>query len=219
MMIEAVNLYKSFKNPKADVLKGINLTLNPRETLAIMGASGEGKSTLLHILGTLDTQDSGDLILFGEKVNHKTSHIVRSNQIGFVFQSFYLIETASVLQNILMPALIAKKSTKKDSKAYQRALYLLDEVGLSHRSHFQAKYLSGGEKQRACIARALMNNPSIIIADEPTGNLDTVNSYLIQELLIKSCEKEDKALLLATHDETFAKSCQKKLILKEGLLH
>lgn len=216
-MLEAKKISKTFTSPtKVQLLKDLSLTLSPGEALAIMGTSGVGKSTLLHILGTLEKPDSGEILIHGKPVQSLSK--TRSEEVGFVFQSFFLLEHLTVLQNVLMPAKIARKSIKPGSQAYLRALDLINKVGLEDRKDHLAKNLSGGEKQRTCIARALCNNPSIIFADEPTGNLDSESSQKIQKLLLENIKGEGKSLILVTHDQSFANQCDRILWLKEGRL-
>lgn len=217
-MLKAKKIKKSFLFPsRSDVLKGVDLEVLPAQTIAIMGSSGVGKSTLLHILGTLEKPDSGELIIANQLVNFQDAKM-RNQHIGFVFQGFFLFENLSVLENVLMPLKIARQNIKKGSKAYLNAVDLIDKVGLSHRIDHTCKLLSGGEKQRVCIARALANSPSVIFADEPTGNLDTKTSRQIQKLLIDTVKEHKKSLVLATHDPEFAKACDKVYQLKDGQL-
>lgn len=216
-MLKALNISLTFEKPtKISLLKDISLEVKPGESLAIMGTSGVGKSTLLHILGTLAKPNSGTLLIQGKKVEDFPK--MRNEDIGFVFQSFFLLEHLTVLQNVLMPAKIARKSIKVNSPAYLRALDLLKKVGLYERRNHLSKTLSGGEKQRACIARALANNPSIIFADEPTGNLDSASSELVQKLLLENIKEEKKSLILVTHDQKFADKCDRVLYLVDGHL-
>ncbi|MCH9633835.1 MAG: putative ABC transporter ATP-binding protein YknY [Chlamydiae bacterium] len=217
-MLKATHLKKSFFAPThCDILKDINLEVHPSETVAIMGTSGVGKSTLLHILGTLETCDSGLLEIAHQPLPKNLSKL-RNRHIGFIFQSFFLLDHLTVLENILLPAKIARFSISTNSKAYQRALNLLKKLHLMDRKDHLAKTLSGGEKQRTCIARALSNNPNLIFADEPTGNLDQKTSRDIQKLLLSTVKEEGKSLILATHDADFAKKCDKVYLLKDGKL-
>lgn len=223
-ILSAKNIRKSFKQsqaihiPKWEILKGISLDLHRGESIAIIGASGEGKSTLLHILGTLEASTSGDLFIAGESVALYPSPILRNRHIGFVFQNFNLLEDYTVLQNVLMPALIAGKMLGKDGEAYKRGIELLIKVGLEDRIHFPTKLLSGGEKQRAALARALCNDPAILLADEPSGNLDHETSGHIHELLIHSVKGLNKGLIVVTHDLKLASLCDRRLILCDGYL-
>jgi len=218
-ILEAKNLHKTFYSPNpVPILKGVDLTVSCGEALAIMGRSGEGKSTLLHILGTLERPCSGELKIAEQEVHFRNTSSIRNLHIGFVFQSFHLMEDYSVLDNILFPARIARKCINKNSTSYQRALYLLELVGLSERAHFNAKQLSGGEKQRAAIARAMINDPDLLLADEPSGNLDNATADVIHALLLSFARQDNKSLIVVTHDESLANLCDRKLILKEGLL-
>lgn len=216
-MLQAYNISKTFYTPsKLEILKDISLEILPKQSIAIMGSSGTGKSTLLHILSSLEKPDQGKIFLYGKPLKDLSK--IRNESVGFIFQSFFLIEHLSVLQNVLMPAKIARKSISKKSIAMQRAEELLEKVGLYERRHQLAKTLSGGEKQRICIARALCNNPSIIFADEPTGNLDQETALTIQTLLLETIISEEKALVVVTHDENFARRCDKVYQLKNGQL-
>ncbi|MBI3900816.1 MAG: ATP-binding cassette domain-containing protein, partial [Chlamydiia bacterium] len=172
-LLSSKKICKSFKYPQSiEILKDISLDLFPGQSMAIMGRSGEGKSTLLQILGTLDEPTSGELFIAGKSVLHHPPSSLRNQHIGFIFQSFHLLEEYSVIHNVLMPALIAGYDIGPKSPAFKRALSLLERVGLSDRVDYDTRLLSGGEKQRVALARAFCNNPEIILADEPSGNLD-----------------------------------------------
>lgn len=218
-VLSAKNIRKTFSHPaEIEILKGVSLDLYPGESIAIMGASGEGKSTLLQILGTLEEASSGELNIAGKSVQNNPPPTLRNRHIGFVFQSFYLLEDYTVLQNVLMPALIAGKEIHKNSEAYARGVDLVKKVGLEKRLEYPAKLLSGGEKQRAALARALCNDPEILLADEPSGNLDHATARQIQELLLGSVKEFDKSLIVVTHDHALASLCDRKLILWDGHL-
>lgn len=217
--VKACGIYKSFYSPApVEVLKGISLEVEKGETIAIMGKSGEGKSTLLHILGTLETACKGELEICGIPASSSSFNTLRNEHIGFIFQAYNLLEDYTALDNVLMPAKIARKETHPKSAAYRHALELLDKVGLSERAHFFTKLLSGGERQRAAIARALMNDPDLILADEPSGNLDRTNSTSIHELLIRTAKDLNKSLIVVTHDNELASLCDRKYLLKDGQL-
>ena len=219
MILKATSITKKFKGPQdVTVLDGISLEVHPSDTIAIVGKSGEGKTTLLHILGTLDAPTSGTVEVCGEIATPQKSPLLRNSHIGFVFQAYHLLEECTVLENVLMPARIGKLDIRPGSPAYLRALELLQEVGLSERAHFPAKLLSGGEKQRVAIARALINNPSIILADEPSGNLDHAHSAVIYDLLLTEARSRNKALVVVTHDLTLASQCKKTYSLQDGKL-
>src|SRR6185295_11337619 len=172
-ILAAKKIVKRFAGPtEVEILKGIDLELYPHKSCAIIGKSGEGKTTLLHILGTIDEPSEGVIIVDGKKVEAHNRDQLRNRHYGFIFQAFHLINDTSVLENILLPAAIARLPTKKGSAAHARAEELAHMVGLEKRLHFAAMKLSGGERQRVAIARAFMNDRGIIFADEPTGNLD-----------------------------------------------
>ncbi len=220
MSLSAHNIHKTFESPEPiTILKGINLTVPKGQAIAIMGKSGEGKSTLLHILGTLEKPTSGELTICGNSTQTTSLPALRNTHIGFVFQSCHLLEEDTLLENVLMPAKIARKPTHKGSQAYSRALELLEDVGLTSRAHFLSKVLSGGEKQRGALARALCNDPEIILADEPTGNLDQAHSTAIHTLLIELTKQRGKSLIVVTHDKELAALCDQVYILKSGMLY
>ena len=213
IVLQAKNIKKSYHKPtKVEVLKKINLSVKKNETIAIMGDSGEGKTTLLHILGCLEKKDSGNLTFLGKDLTSINS------KIGFVFQSFNLLDDLTLLENVLMAAYIHRKNIKKGSETYKKAIKLITEVGLKKRVNFLARDLSGGEKQRASIARAFLNDPEIIFADEPSGNLDSKNSNLIHKLLVDFAKKKKKSLIVATHNKELSSLCDKVYMLKNGSL-
>jgi lipoprotein-releasing system ATP-binding protein len=214
MIIEAKNLNKSFQaSQKVPILSNVSLSIAQGESIAITGRSGEGKTTLLHILGTLESFESGELWIAGATYNQKNGAELRNKHMGFIFQSFNLLEDFSALENVLMPARIGRQPIDK-----AKGLALLEQVGLEQRAHFPAKVLSGGERQRVAIARALCNNPEILFADEPSGNLDKVSADCIAELLFNLVKTQKKTLILVTHDQSLAERCDRTLILKEGSL-
>lgn len=218
-ILEAKNISKKFLFPReVSVLKDINLIVNGGESIAIMGRSGEGKSTLLQILGTLELPTTGKIFISQKEMSSSNLCTLRRDHLAFVFQSYHLLEDATVLENILMPAKIKRKPTFKGSEAYERAIDLLEIVKLSHRMNFNTKLLSGGEKQRVAIARAFCNNPDLILADEPSGNLDHATADLIHTLLLDFAKDPNKALILVTHNKTFANLCKKTFILENGTL-
>lgn len=216
IVLKAKNIHKTFKNPQdLHLLKGVDLELKKNESIAIMGSSGIGKTTLLHILGLLETFDKGSIEILDK---NELTDSLRNNHLGFIFQTYNLLEDLTLIENVLMPAYISRKNIKKDSPSYNKALMLLKEVGLENRLNYLAKNLSGGERQRAAIARAFCNDPEIILADEPSGNLDDSNSKIIHKLLLESTKKFNKSLIVATHDKELAALCDKIYLLKDGKL-
>ncbi|WP_375793425.1 ABC transporter ATP-binding protein [Chlamydia sp. 12-01] len=218
-LIEARNLSKVVQqsNQNIEILRNVNINLYSGEVVAITGASGNGKSTLLHLLGTLDTPSSGELLFLGKRKETYDLSQFRNQYIGFIFQNFYLLEDDTVIKNILMPVSIARESITKGSSAYEKALELIDSIGLSHRIHSRCCNLSGGEKQRVAIARALINNPSILLADEPSGNLDDQTSEYIHNLLL-SQSHNSRGVLIVTHNKQLARQCHREGILQNGEL-
>jgi len=219
LLLKATNLKKTFYVAEPlEVLKGISIEVFQGETVAIMGKSGEGKSTLLHILGTLEKPSSGHVEICGFADSTLSSSIIRNKHIGFIFQSYNLLEDYTTLENVLMPAKIGRLNIDEKSESYHRAMMLLEHVGLSSKIHQRTKSLSGGEKQRAAIARALINNPSLILADEPSGSLDRFHSQAIHDLLLKSVKSMNAALIVVTHDDELAGLCDHVYLLREGNL-
>jgi len=207
MILKARNLKKSY--PNVQVLSGISLSVALGESVAICGRSGEGKTTLLHILGTLEEPDSGELEIAGERLTRSNASLLRNQQIGFIFQTYNLLEDFTTLENVLMPARIGRRPTTR-----QKGLALLALVDLEEKADLPVKFLSGGERQRATIARALCNDPNLILADEPSGNLDRANAKKVGELLLSL----KKSLILVTHDSELAALCDKQFLLKDGQL-
>ncbi len=220
IIVRAKDIKKHFSSPvPVQLLHEVSLEVEKGAAVAIMGKSGEGKSTLLHILGTLEKPTSGELEICGKRAHPSFNDELRNRHIGFIFQSYNLLEEYSVLDNVLMPARIARKDLHKSGPIYSRALELLDSVGLSSRAHFLAKLLSGGEKQRTAIARALCNDPELILADEPSGNLDNQHSQAIHQLLIQLSRQHQKTLIVVTHDKELASLCDQIFVLKSGNLN
>lgn len=215
-MIIAENLSKSFGNLQA--LKGVSLSISKGEVVSVVGASGAGKSTLLQILGTLSTPDTGSLIIDGQEVLHMNASRLsafRNRRIGFVFQSHRLLPEFTALENVMIPSLIAGLSNKESAS---RAKALLSEVGLSDRMDHKPSELSGGEAQRVAIARALVNNPAVLFADEPSGNLDSATKQDIHRIFFEMREKHGQTIVIVTHDETLADMCDRKLVMSDGLI-
>ena len=215
-MIKVSNIEKSFGDLK--VLRGVSLEVKKGEIVSIVGASGAGKTTLLQIIGTLLPADGGEVEINGTKLfalNEKRTAEFRNRHIGFVFQFHNLLPEFSALENVMMPALIGGAKRKE---AKQRALELLSAVGLSERAEHKPAQLSGGEQQRVAIARALMNKPSVLLADEPTGNLDTHNRDEIQRLLFEVREKFGQTIVMVTHDELLAEMADRKIVMRDGTI-
>ena len=215
-MIIAKDIKKSFGD--LEVLKGINLNIKEGEIVSIVGASGAGKTTLLQILGSLSKANSGNIIINNTDVNNISDRELsefRNQNLGFIFQFHHLLPEFTALENICIPAFIAKKSKKE---AFKKGEELLDYLGLSDRKDHKPAELSGGEQQRVAIARALINNPAVILADEPTGNLDSKNSDELFELFLDLRNKFNHTFILVTHDENLANKCDRKLIIKDGMI-
>lgn len=218
-ILRTSKLKKDFFTPaKVQILNDLDFTAYRGDSIAIMGRSGEGKSTLLQILGTLEPPCQGILEIDGQVVSTLNKSRIRNQKLGFVFQSFHLLEDYTALENILIPARIARASISPNEKAYRRAVGLLEHVGLGDRMHFNTKLLSGGEKQRVAIARALCNDPEIILADEPSGNLDKQTSRHIHQLLLDLSNQQGKTLIIVTHDPDLAAMCNRRYTLEGGQL-
>lgn len=215
-MIKAKDIYKSYGN--LQVLKGINLEIQKGEIVSIVGASGAGKSTLLHILGTLDKADKGIVEINGIAVNQlseKKLSEFRNKKIGFVFQFHHLLPEFTALENICIPAFIAKESKKNAEK---KASELLNILNLTDRAEHKPSELSGGEQQRLAVARALINDPSVILADEPSGNLDSSSSVELHKLFLELREKLNQTFIIVTHNQELANMADRKLVIKDGVI-
>jgi lipoprotein-releasing system ATP-binding protein len=214
MILDAKNIVKSYGD--LNILNSVSLSVNKGEIISIVGPSGAGKSTLLHILGTLDVADAGTLSIDGVLVNNlknKELPNFRNQKIGFIFQFHHLLPEFSALENVCIPAFIAGKS-KKDAEAL--ALNLLKKLKLEHRLHHKPSQLSGGEQQRVAVARALINSPSLILADEPSGNLDTENAKLLHNLFFELKNDLNQTFIIVTHNEELANMADKKIVMKDG---
>ena len=219
-IIQTEKLSKYFHDPKTkQVLKDITFNITKGEFVSVIGKSGCGKSTLLYILSTMDTDYEGDLFLDGEKMRGKTDMElakVRNEKIGFVFQFHYLLNEFSVLENVMLPGLKLNKKSRKELKV--DAIEKLSMLGIENEAYKMPNQLSGGQKQRVSIARALINNPVIIMADEPTGNLDVKNSLIVFDIFKELCEKYNQTLLVVTHDNDFAAKTNRIIELEDGVI-
>lgn len=213
-MLVAKNIYKKYN--QLEVLGGVDISIQKGEIVSIIGASGAGKSTLLHILGTLDQSDKGNITINNIKVDQLKSKELanfRNKEIGFIFQFHHLLPEFSALENVCIPGWIGGKK-KKDTQ--DKAILLLQKLGLGARLHNKPNELSGGEQQRVAVARALINDPSIIMADEPTGNLDSANAKDLHELFIQLRNEFQQTFLIVTHNEELAKLSDRVLQMKDG---
>ena len=215
-MIQANNIHKSYD--KLHVLKGVNLEVQNSEIVSIIGKSGSGKSTLLHILGTLDQCDKGSVIIDGadiSKFDAKEIAKFRNSKIGFIFQFHHLLPEFTALENVLIPAMIANDSNKaKESRAKE----ILDYLGLSERIGHKPNQLSGGEQQRVAVARALINEPSVVFADEPTGNLDSESSTELHNLLQNLRDEYKQTFVIVTHSKELSEISDRTIIMQDGLI-
>jgi lipoprotein-releasing system ATP-binding protein len=219
-VLEAIGLAKSFEGTtgRIEVLKGLDLAVEKGEILSIVGASGVGKSTLLQILGSLDKPDSGSIKINGRVIDSLTQtelNELRNRVIGFVFQFHFLLPEFTALENVMMPSLIGGKFW---GESHERARVLLERVGLKDRMFHKPSELSGGEQQRVAVARALTNDPEVIMADEPTGNLDEVSSEELHELMGELSAQEQKTFVVVTHKRDFSRFASRVVLLEGGTL-
>lgn len=219
-LLEAFDLRHSFVEGEhtTEVLSGVSLKVEPGEITAVVGPSGCGKSTLLYLLGLLDRPDQGNIFLRGKEVSDcddKTRTTLRNQEIGFIFQFHFLIKELSALENVALPLRKAGDSIPESRKKAQASL---TKLGLGDKSHRFANKLSGGEQQRVAIARAIVNSPSIVLADEPTGNLDSENSNKVFNLLSKLATDENLSILLVTHNNELAMKCNRVIEMRDGLI-
>ena len=213
-MIQATNIVKRFG--ELEVLRGVDLTVNAGEIVSIVGASGAGKTTLLQILGTLDVPDTGEVSIGGQStagLSRRELSAFRNAHLGFVFQFHRLLPEFNALENVLMPAWIAGKST---DESRMRARQLLEELGMGHRIEHNPSELSGGEQQRVAVARALMNAPSVLLADEPSGNLDSENAAMLHDLFFELRDRLGQTIVLVTHNEPLAQRADRMLRMADG---
>ncbi|MFP3014590.1 MAG: lipoprotein-releasing ABC transporter ATP-binding protein LolD [Arsenophonus sp.] len=215
------NICKSYQDGKilTNILRNISFSINKSEMIAILGNSGSGKSTLLHLLGGLDTPTRGDIIFNGKKINSfsaKEKAKFRNQELGFIYQFHHLLSDFTALENVMIPLLI--RGVKR-IKAQEEANNILSALGLSHRVNYRSSELSGGERQRVAIARAIINKPSLVLADEPTGNLDLYNADVIFNLLMDLNRKKKMAFLIVTHDLRLASRLTRQLKICNGYLY
>ncbi|MBR4871804.1 MAG: ABC transporter ATP-binding protein [Alistipes sp.] len=215
-MIEIKDIKKSFG--ELEVLHGVSLTINEGEIVSIVGASGAGKTTLLQIVGSLMSADAGEVIIDGVRLGELADDALsefRNKRIGFIFQSYHLLPEFTAVENVMMPMLIAGVKRKE---AEDRARELLDMVSMSHRAEHKPSALSGGEQQRVAIARALANRPAVVLADEPTGNLDSETRNDIQRLFFELRERTGQTFVIVTHDSALADGSDRKIMMKDGTI-
>ena len=219
-LIKLVDIYKTYHLGELDVpvLKGVSMSVEPGELVALMGASGSGKSTLMNILGCLDHPSSGEYWMDGKDISHYSADQradLRNHKIGFVFQNFNLLARTSALENVMMP-LSYGRTHVSEREARKRATELLNRVGLGDRMHHDPSQLSGGEQQRVAIARALANEPPILLADEPTGNIDTRTSREVMDLFRQLNQEDGITIILVTHDQEVARHARRTVVLRDG---
>ncbi|MFT6816156.1 MAG: lipoprotein-releasing system ATP-binding protein [Sphingobacteriales bacterium] len=215
-MLRAKNIHKKYND--LEILKGVDLHVKKGEVVSIVGASGAGKSTLLHIIGTLDKADQGELEINNTAIHNlstKNLDLFRNTSLGFIFQFHHLLPEFSAIENVCMPAYIAKKPT---AVAMADAKKLLDRLGLGSRINHKPSQMSGGEQQRVAIARALINKPALILADEPSGNLDSTNSSDLHNLFFELRDEMQQTFVIVTHNEHLAEMADRKLVIQDGLI-
>lgn len=213
-ILEARNLCKQYDDGRIKALRGVNLSIDAGDFVAISGSSGSGKSTLLHLLGGLDTPTGGEVLFRGAALGASISlDAYRCHDVGFIFQSFYLLPTLQAVENVQAPMLATSKNA---GSRQERAAALLREVGLEHRMRQYPNELSGGERQRVAIARALANSPAILLADEPTGNLDSENSARVMEVLTGIQQRRGMTLVVITHEDDIANTAPRHVRIRDG---
>ncbi|MEN9523614.1 MAG: hypothetical protein RL065_1991 [Bacteroidota bacterium] len=213
-MLSAKNITKNYGN--LEVLKGVNLDIKPSEIVAITGSSGAGKSTLLHIIGTLDKADNGSIEIDGSNIltfsDSKISEF-RNLKMGFIFQFHHLLPEFSALENVMLPGLIAQR---KESEVKKEAIKLLERLGLKDRINNRPNQLSGGESQRVAVCRALINNPLLVLADEPSGNLDSENALALHKLFLELRDEFKQTFIIVTHHQQLAEMADRTVVMKDG---
>jgi lipoprotein-releasing system ATP-binding protein len=216
IIVKASNIHKSYGT--LTVLKGIDLDVQRGEVISIVGASGAGKSTLLHIIGTLDTPDQGSLTINDQEVFAQSSASLsafRNKSIGFVFQFHNLLPEFSAIENVMIPGLIGKRNP---SEVKQKAVSIMQTLGIAHRADHKPSELSGGEQQRTAVARALINDPALILADEPSGNLDSKNALELHQLFFDLRKQMNQTFIIVTHNQEFAAMADRKIEIKDGVI-
>lgn len=215
-MVKASGIRKSYGS--LNVLKGIEMEVKKGEVISIVGASGAGKSTLLHILGTLDTPDTGMLSIGHETISSKSPKALasfRNHSIGFVFQFHNLLPEFTALENVMIPGLIARKN---EADVRKKAVSVMELLGIAHRLDHKPSELSGGEQQRTAVARALINDPALVLADEPSGNLDSKNAQELHQLFFDLRKQLNQTFIIVTHNQQFAGLADRKLEIKDGVI-
>lgn len=221
LLLDAQGLHKAYKmhGKQLDILHDAALQVKPGETVAIIGRSGAGKSTLLHLLGGLDRVDQGEIQIEEVALSHASKRVktrLRAARIGFIFQAYHLLPEMDIVENVMLPAMAVNRLSRAAMR--ERAIELLTKVGLAHRLTHRPQELSGGEQQRAAIARALINEPRLILADEPTGNLDAATGEGVLDLLFSLVNERQSSLVMVTHSPEIARRCQSVYLLQEGRL-
>lgn len=217
MILSATNIHKSYGS--LPILKGVDIEVQRGEIVSIVGASGAGKSTFLHIIGTLDKADKGELFINGEAIHTLSSNemsVFRNKHIGFVFQFHHLLPEFTALENICIPAFIGGSNKQK---AEAKAMELLDILGVAERAHHKPSQLSGGEQQRISVARALINSPSLVLADEPSGNLDSENAASLHRLFFHLRDTMNQTFIIVTHNEELASISDRTVHMRDGLIY
>ena len=220
-VLTATNIHREFTMPgsSVSVLTGVELSLNNGDMASVSGASGVGKSTLMHILGGLDRPTKGEVNIAGETLTNRSEASLarlRNRRVGFVFQNHYLLEDFSALENVMMPMLVGGRSVRE---AALRGEHLLEQVGLSNRAVHRPREISGGEQQRVAVARALANSPEIVLADEPTGNLDMATGRILFDLLLRLNSDNGVTFFLATHNQELARECRRRFSIEKGKIN
>jgi lipoprotein-releasing system ATP-binding protein len=224
MIYQIENVFKSYTDTqkRVDVLRGVNLSVEEGESVAIVGPSGAGKSTLLHVMGGLDHPDQGRVLLDGidlARMKDAERSRMRNKSVGFVFQFYHLVPELTAVENVMLPLLVGAVRGGKTRDIEERAAARLQSVGLGERLDHKPSQLSGGEQQRAAVARALINDPRVLLCDEPTGNLDSASGTAIMDLLFNLNAREKRTLIIITHDERLARRATRMVCIKDGALN